>query len=177
MTTERFIVQPKLDRDKFPQAFATVVVMPWALVIWFLFLGEALGFPSPPGTNKWMAIPLAVIFLPLQWTFIRNLLDKRERLVADARGVMWRPWSEAVIPWAEIRRVRPVSVFGRRFVSLDLHHPDAYPATSGLKWTAWANRKAGYGDVSIQTDGTDTDQAALIGVIEQFRQQTPGARP
>jgi hypothetical protein len=174
MAAQQFTVRPKLDRDRFPTVAMTVFVMPWALVAWYTFLCEALGFDLPAGTNKWMAIPIAAIFLPIQWAAARALLDRRDRLVADASGIMWRPWSEDVIPWEEIRAVRPVTVFGRRFVSLDLHHPERYPATTGLKWTAWANRKAGYGDVSIQTDGTDTDQAELAQVIAQFREAAAG---
>lgn len=175
MTTQRFAVSRKFDRDKAPTALFTLFVIPWGLVIWFLFLGEALGFDLPAGTNKWMVIPIALIFLPMQWIVLRNLFDRRERLVADARGIMWRPWSETAIPWTEIRAVKPRSVWGSNFVCLDLHHPEDYPATSGLRWTAWGNRKAGYGDVSIQTDGTDTSPAELMSVIEQFRREA-GAR-
>ncbi|MET0272896.1 MAG: STM3941 family protein [Phenylobacterium sp.] len=180
MTAQTFTVWRKLDRRKVPEALFAVFAIPWGMAIWTLFLGEALGFDLPKGTNKWMFIPIAAVFLPMQWMVIRNLLDRRPLVVVDARGILSRFWSETVIPWAAIRRVRPVTIWGfRRFVSLDLHHPEDYPATTGLKWTAWANRKAGYGDVSIQLDGTDTDQAQLIRVIEQFRNAaaSPGVTP
>jgi hypothetical protein len=177
---EPFIVRRKVEQKKLLEAILGVFALPWAVVIWFLFLCEALGFELPVGTNKWMVIPIAAVFLPIQWTAARALFDRRDRLVADARGVLWRPWSETVIPWAEIRRVRPHTVWGlQHYVILDLHHPQRYPATSGLRWTAWANRKAGYGDVAIQTDGTDTEPAELGRVIEQFRKAAaaPGTRP
>lgn len=178
--TEPFVVRRKVERKKLLEALFCVFVLPWAVVIWFTVLREAVGLGVAPGTNKWMVIPIALIFLPIQWTAARNLLDRRDRLVADARGLLWRPWSEAVIPWSEIREVRRRDLWwSQHYVVLDLHHPEKYPATTGLKWSAWANRKAGYGDIAIQTNGTDTDPAALTRVIEQFRQAAAGqgARP
>lgn len=165
MTAERFAWRPVFGADAAWAAF-WIFAVPWGMSAWFLFLCEWLGFPLPDGTNKWMVVPLLLIFLPLQISVVRNVLDKRDRLVVDAEGLLWRPWSERVIPWSAIQRVTHTTAVGQDYVGLWLKDPDQHGATGLTRLLSWHSK---HGDVPIHMKPSGATVPQLFAAIARFR--------
>lgn len=165
MTAERFASRPVFGADAAWAAF-WIFAIPWGMAAWFLFLCEWLGLPLPDGTNKWMVIPILLIFVPMQVTVVRNLLDKRERIVIDAQGVLWRHWSEDIIPWSAIERVTRTHAVTFDYVGLWLDHPERYGATGLKRLLSWHSK---HGDVPIHAKSTGATAEELLAAIGRFR--------
>lgn len=164
MRPERFASRPVFGADAAWAAF-WIFAIPWGMSAWFLFLGEWLGFTLPDGTDKWMVVPILLIFVPMQVAVLRNLFDKRERIVIDGDGVMWRKWSERVIPWAAIRRVTHTTAARQHFVGLWLDDPAKHGATGLKRWLSWHDR---HGDVPIHAPSTGATAEELLAAIGRF---------
>ncbi len=165
MTGERFAARPVFGADAAWAAF-WIFAIPLGTSAWFLFLCEWLGFPLPDGTNKWMVIPILLIFVPMQVAVVRNLLDTRERIVIDGEGVRWRHWSDEIIPWPAIRRVTHTRASMQDYVGLWLDDPARYGATGLKRWLSWHSR---HGDVPIHAKATGATAEELLAAISRFR--------
>ena len=99
----------------------------------------------------------------------------------DARGILWRRWSDETIPWAAITSLYPDSAGRQPFLCLTLFDPDAYRSTHIMGKFASINRYMQFGDISITIMGTDRSFGELLAAVERFapRQllEPPPARP
>ena len=86
---------------------------------------------------------------------VRLLFQRGPMLRIDAQGVWHRGWSEAVIPWDQVRDPRLTAVQRQRFVSFDLADRARFRSTKLAGRLAGANRAFGFGDISLGVTGTD----------------------
>ena len=100
----------------------------------------------------WRPIEVAVVTLAA-FTFLAALarmLDRRESVVLDVRGVLVRDHAEEVVPWGAIKRIWPD---GKTRVCLALRDPSRYPARGWRHWLAL--RKPKSADIVIAVVGKE----------------------
>lgn len=86
----------------------------------------------------------------------------------DSRGILWRRWSDQVIPWSAIVRAEPYAVYNQKFLSLWLDAPDRYPARSTLGKLSRMNKGMGFGDIALSMQGTDQSFDRLLDVVGDY---------
>ncbi|MCR5869886.1 MULTISPECIES: STM3941 family protein [unclassified Sphingomonas] len=96
---------------------------------------------------------------------IRQLFRDGLVMEIDARGILWRRWSDQVIPWSAITRAEPRAIRGQQFLCLWLDAPERYPARSTLGWLASLNKGMGFGDIALAVQGTDQSFQRLLEVV------------
>lgn len=96
---------------------------------------------------------------------LRQLLRTGPVMEIDARGILWRRWSDAVIPWSAIVRAEPRAMYNQKFLCLWLDDPGRYPATSTLGKLSSLNKGIGFGDLALSMQGTDQSFDRLLEVV------------
>ncbi len=84
----------------------------------------------------------------------------------DANGILWRRWSGQVIPWSAIVRAEVRKVRNHRFLCLWLDAPLRYPARSTLGKLSRVNKSMGFGDIALNTVGTDQRFGRLVAAVD-----------
>ena len=157
---------------------------PWRMAL--LLLGAvgfiALGlwltglFGEPPQSRRWSPAMVHVI----GWAAILffgacaivgagRALDSGPQLTISVLGIQWRPWSEDVIPWAEIRDVSVWQFGAQKAIVLQLDNPARFPSRAVLGKLAGANRAMTGGDISISLTGLDKSFDEAFAAIREFR--------
>lgn len=99
----------------------------------------------------------------------RRLFDKRAQLEIGPSGVRWRPWSDLVIPWSEVRDVTTWATGGQKFIVLHLNHPERFPGRGLKAMLASASRSLAGGDIHISLTGTDRGFEDAMAAVTHFR--------
>lgn len=100
-------------------------------------------------------VPLALFGGPGIPTAVRQLVDRRPRLVLDREGVMDRTLKVGVIPWAEIEDAQLVSMFGQEFIALSLRDPTMFTERWSPFWKKLAavNRRLAGSELNVNLSG------------------------
>jgi hypothetical protein len=138
-----------------------------ALCLWGT--GIVISPASPPNPRRLLMLWVGAFFFGVcTFTVGRDLFDVREQVVVDERGILFRKWSETPIPWHEIARIEVTKVKLNRFLSLWLHHPEAYPSSRlVMGWLARLGGRMRHGDMSVTMIGLDRSFADLVEAVEQ----------
>jgi hypothetical protein len=96
---------------------------------------------------------------------LRQLARVGPVLVIGRDGLLWRRWSDRVIPWKAFTRAETVG----SALMLTLADPVAYRSWSLLGLLAPINRGTGIGDVAIPAIGLDCRLEDLVGAIRAHR--------
>lgn len=99
---------------------------------------------------------------------LRQLLRDGPVMEIDDRGILWRRWSDQVIPWSAIVRAEPHAVYNQKFLSLWLDAPERYPARSTLGKLSRMNKGMGFGDLALSMQGTDQSFDRLLDVVGAY---------
>jgi hypothetical protein len=100
---------------------------------------------------------------------IRRLADKDEQLRISSRGIHWKQWSHATIPWSEILDVSVWSYRRQNSIILVLRRPEHFPSETLLGRFAGMNRALTGGDIAISTTALDRNLDEAMAAIESFR--------
>ena len=96
---------------------------------------------------------------------LRQLVRAGPVLEIGREGLLWRRWSNRVIPWKAFTRAETVG----SALMLTLADPTAYRSRSLLGLLAPINRRMGIGDVAIPAIGLDCSLEDLAGAIRAHR--------
>ena len=160
---DRFVARPSIIRQ-----LGYIVLMAGCGLLFLWAAGGLGGAPLRPG-REWLGWLCAVLFGGGSLVLIRRLFDRRDQIVIDRRGVLWRGWSDTVIPWSAIAGTEPRPVRLLPFLCLHLHDPAHYPSSRwfGRMMAGWSRRN-GFGDVSITTQATDRSFGELLDAVDRF---------
>jgi len=116
--------------------------------------------------DRWLALEAAITLLAIA-AFVGaslRLLDRRESVVLEFRGVLVRDHSDEFIPWGAIARVWPK---GKNLVCISLHDPGRYP---GHGWRRrLALRKPKGADIVIAMRGNEEQFEELLAAFNSWR--------
>jgi hypothetical protein len=120
-----------------------------AIALGFVALGLVLVFAAGAPWIGWANVIFFGAAVPL---FLRQLLDRRPRLVIDGEGVLDRTLGVGVIPWSEITGA---DFAGSDFIRLSLRDPARCTARLGRvgRGLVAANRAAGFGELNLNLQG------------------------
>jgi hypothetical protein len=113
----------------------------------------------------WIGAPFFGIFAVVA---LAKLRDCRDRLVIDGRGILWRAWSDEVIPWTEIERIEERQIARQTMFSVYLHDPARCPPKGWTGRIAASQRGFGAGDMAITLSGTDKSDDELREALSRF---------
>lgn len=111
----------------------------------------------------WLTILIFAVFAGIG---VRQLFRTGPIMEIDSRGILWRRWSDQVIPWHAILRAETRAVRGQPFLCLWLNAPEHYRSTATLVRLAGLNKGLGFGDVAVTMAGTDQSFQKLIDVVD-----------
>jgi hypothetical protein len=110
------------------------------------------GVVVPVPYLAWTSIALFGLFA-IGWA--RQLWRTGPVMEIGPNGLLWRRWSDQVIPWEAFERADAVSIQRQRMITLWLHDPQTYRSGKMLGRLAGANKAMGFGDISLTAQGTD----------------------
>lgn len=110
------------------------------------------GIRIPIGWFAWAGVGFLVLCIP---PWLRQMFLAGPVIEVSSAGIRWRNWSEDLIPWSAIERLRITRIQRQSFVSVWLRDPDTYRSTTLAGRMARANKAMGFGDIAIGTMGTD----------------------
>jgi len=84
----------------------------------------------------------------------------------DERGMLWRRWSDQIIPWSAIARTEQRAVYNQKFLCIWLDRPEQYPTRSRLGKLSGLNKGMGFGDIALSMQGTDQSFKRLVEVVD-----------
>lgn len=84
----------------------------------------------------------------------------------DQKGILWRRWSDEIIPWSAILQTEQRSVYSQKFLCLWLDAPERYPSRSSFGKLSGLNKGMGFGDIALSTQGTDQSFDRLVEVVD-----------
>lgn len=155
-----------MNQDSFTAQVSRVKV---ALLIAasLLFVLAGVWMLRDPGVPAYFSIAGVVVPVAyIAWTctvlfglfaigWARQLWRTGPVLEIGPHGLVWRRWSEQLIPWEAFERAEAVSIQRQRMITLWLHDPQAYRSGKLLGRLAGANKAMGFGDISLTAQGTD----------------------
>lgn len=117
----------------------------------------------------WIGWPAAILFGAFFAFGLRLLAASGDVIRVDAKGIRWRRWSDATIPWDAVEHAFVRRIHRQPFLCLVLDDPAAHRSTRALGRLARSNAALGFGDVALNTGGTDQCFTALVEAVERFR--------
>ena len=124
--------------------------------------------PVPRAGREWVGW-LSIVFFGLAFIVgIARLFDRRDQIVIDRDGLLWRQRSKSTIPWAEIRSIRTLVIKRQHLMCVELVDPGRFPPTTLMGRIGSANRMLGFGDFAVSTSGTDRTYRQLSAAIERY---------
>lgn len=138
-----------------------------------LYLLGSLGFVAlgafliAEGDAFWAGLLNVVFFGLCAVVFLRQLFDRRPRLVLDAHGVTDRMSNLGRIDWADILDADLVVYKGQHFMRLTLRdEAQRIQASSSMRQAGIAmSRGLGFGAFQLNLSGVDEDPRALLAVV------------
>lgn len=138
-----------------------------------LWMVGAFGEPPRGGGRRaglnwvgWVAIPF---FGAAAAAIIAKLRDPGEQLVVDERGLIWRAWSDDVIPWNEIERIDERRIARQTMFAVHLRDATRCPPTRWTGRISARQRGFGMGDLSLNLTGSDRSNDDLRAALARFR--------
>jgi hypothetical protein len=118
----------------------------------------------------WLGVALGAVGVPI---FLRQIFDRRPRLVIDERGIFDRSLRVGVIPWSEITGTAVRSVSGNTFIALELRDPALFTRQFGGFGRALtsANRKLGFRELNLNLTGLAVRADEVLALIRQHRER------
>lgn len=129
--------------------------------------GYMLVLPEPG--VRWIGGGIAALFGLLAIGCVRQLLRTDPVIEIGPEGVLWRRWSDQLVPWSAITRVAVRRVRYQRFVCLWLADPSAYPPARRFGKLSRVNKALGFGDLPLATGGLDRHTDELVAAIAAYR--------
>lgn len=112
---------------------------------------------------------LCVIFFGMCLLVIaRRFFDDSAQVEIGRAGIRVAQWSDATIPWSEIRRVSVWSYQRQRNIILHLHRPETFPGRGIAAKLSRANRMLTGGDIALNLVGTDGRFDDAMAAIAHF---------
>lgn len=112
---------------------------------------------------------LCVIFFGMCLLVIaRRFFDDSAQVEIGRAGILSAQWSDATIPWSEIRRVSVWSYQRQRHIILHLHRPEAFPGRGIAAKLSRANRMLTGGDIALNLVGTNGSFDDAMDAIAHF---------
>lgn len=163
--TERLVARVSKGEVSF---FALLCAGGAALGIWCIVSPEDFVTRrySSPGFISAVGWIVTVIFGLGLAAFVRQLFRTGPVLEIDGRGILWRRWSDTIIPWTAITRVEVKTMREQKFLSLWLDEPESYAGRSTLGRLSSMNKGMGFGDVALSMQGTDQSFDRLVEVVD-----------
>lgn len=91
-------------------------------------------------------------------------------LEVSAAGIRWLDWSDATIPWSEVKDVSIWTYQGQKAIVIKLVHPELYPGRGLRAFMNGLNRRFTNGDLVISMNPTDRTFAETYAAISSFRE-------
>ena len=139
-----------------------------ALCVWGT---GALTPPAPPPSPDrfWIALSWfgAVVFAHCTLLLVYRLFDRRDQIVVDHRGIVWRRRSDEPIPWQAISKIEVRSAAFSSFLCLWLRHPEAFGSQRLAGWLGRLNRTMRYGDIPVTSTGLNRSFDELVQAVAQ----------
>lgn len=122
----------------------------------------------------WLQWPFAFLLVMAAAVLMADLLDRRGQLVVNLYGVIWRRWSDEIIPWEEVSHFSSEKQYVGSgliylpYLCLCLKDPARHPRT---KWRArffgrpW---NLGYGNITVSTVGLDKTVNEVLAAMRGF---------
>jgi hypothetical protein len=155
------------------EARFTLRSLAWRLLAWASLAVLAVVCAWAPGTfedlhvaARILAGACALLFLAVLVLESLRLRSKEPVLRIDERGILWRRWSEQLIPWSEVASLRLFSIQRVHFVGLVLHSPERFPSSTLLGRSAKVNRAFTQCDVCLEIQGTNRRHTELVSAVE-----------
>jgi len=117
---------------------------------------------------RWAGIAAIVFFGGCALVAIRQLVDRRPRLVVDDVGVLDRTLGVGRIPWEEIVGADWVSLNGHHFICLLLRDEAHWLVKLSplQRRLASANRGLGFGSINLNLSGLAVDPAVVFSLLQ-----------
>lgn len=113
---------------------------------------------------------IALVFGAAAMMLVRRMRDPRPVIEVDASGIAWRLYSDERIPWGAIERAAVRRSQRQHFLCLWLRDPEAHPPRHRIVRLGGLNRRLGFGDIAIGTDGTDREVEDVASAVARYRQ-------
>jgi len=149
-----------------PSIFRTGLLLLGALgfVALGLFFVGAFG-PVPGPGREWVGW-LSILFFGLCFVAgLPRLFDRRDQIVVDGTGIQWSQWSEATIPWSDIRAIEKREIRRQKFLCLHLEDPGRFPSATLMGRLGGPNRILGFGNIALAATGTNRSFDELVAAI------------
>ncbi|WP_423606722.1 STM3941 family protein [Sphingomonas sp. MS122] len=139
-----------------------------AIGIWLIVNPEEaasrrLSDPAMVWGFGWLAI---LVFGGFAVVGVRQVFRAGPVMEIDSRGILWRRWSDQVIPWSAIVRVEKQAIQYNKFLCLWLDVPEHYPGGSTLGKLSGVSKFMGGGDITLSVAGTDQGFDRLVEVVD-----------
>lgn len=145
------------------------MVVAVAAGFWIIANAEELahrkGFDSP-ALSFLIGGSAILVFGAFTVVGVRQLFRAGPVMEIDSRGILWRRWSDQVIPWSAIVRVEQQAFQSNKLLCLWLDAPERYPGRSTLGKLASLSKLMGSGDVTLNMAGTDQSFDRLVEVVD-----------
>jgi len=118
----------------------------------------------------WVLIVLFGLFAVL---IAKRIFETGPVMRIDARGIWWKNWSSATIPWDAVAGVHLVEISHQKMVGIELIDPKLYPAET---WTGRAQKGnralMGYDAIWLTVTGSNRSYKELEAAVAfHFRQR------
>ncbi|CAN5234632.1 hypothetical protein BH10PSE14_BH10PSE14_38310 [soil metagenome] len=98
----------------------------------------------------------------------RQLLRTEPVLEIDQAGILWRRWSDQIIPWSAIAAISVLHIRRQRSLTLSLFAPENFPGKGLMGLLAGPNRAMPGGDISLNLAGTDRGFDDMLAAIDHI---------
>lgn len=122
--------------------------------------------PSILRVFGWAAVLIGVLGCAVA---VRQMFRRDAVIEVDQGGLLWRRWSNTVIPWSAIADAQVRTMSGQQFLCLTLTEPDLYSSSSLTGRLAGMNKTMGFGDIAVGVQGTDRPMDELVEAVRRCR--------
>jgi hypothetical protein len=98
----------------------------------------------------------------------RQLFRTEPVLEIDQAGILWRRWSDQIIPWSAIAGMSVLHIRRQRSLTLTLFAPENFPGKGLMGLLAGPNRAMSGGDISLNLAGTDRGFDDMLAAIDRI---------
>jgi hypothetical protein len=84
-----------------------------------------------------------------------RFFDRADQIIVDDKGIYLKRWFRQTIPWSEVKNLGVVYVRRTPLLSIELAHRDRFHWSEISRPIFALNRGLGFGDLTINTSGTD----------------------
>lgn len=159
--TEAFVARPA------PWRILLLILGSLVFVLLGVWIAGLFG-EEPRAGAAWIGWTSIIFFGACAIVGIQRLLDRQDQIVIGPRGIYWRRWSSQTIPWGAVQAVEERSLNRQRFLCIHLEDPSRFPSKTLVGRLATLNKGMGFGDIAINTLGTDRSFDELCDAFRRF---------